>query len=205
MSATDAGAVSGVLLVPRLGVNVKTVGSWRKAVGGWRLATEAKANANCRACGGSGTERAFSGHSTPRYSVRLHRTAFFTVPALALSAGSALAQTAGTVPPPALTRTVLQQKPLSTPGREGVQVLAVLVAGGSSVRHTHPGEEFGYVLEGTATFELAGQPPLVLKPGDSFFIPVDTPHIAHNRSTTPLRLISTYIVETGRPLSTPAP
>ncbi len=84
-------------------------------------------------------------------------------------------------------------------------MLAVLVAGGSSVRHTHPGEEFGYVLEGTATFELAGQPPLALKPGDSFFIPANTPHIAHNGGTTPLKLISTYIVETGKPLSTPVP
>lgn len=132
-------------------------------------------------------------------------TALYVAGALVLSAGSVIAQSAGAAPQPALTRTVLQQKPLSAPGREGVQVLAVLVAGGSSVRHTHPGEEFGYVLEGTATFELSGQPPQVLKPGDSFFIPANTPHMAHNRGTTPLKLISTYIVETGKPLSTPAP
>lgn len=125
--------------------------------------------------------------------------------ALVLGAGPAQAQTAGTTTPPALTRTVLQQKPLSVPGREGVEVLAVLAVGGTSVRHTHPGEEFGYVLEGTATFELAGQAPQALKPGDSFFIPAGTPHIARNTGTTPLRLVSTYIVETGKPLATPAP
>ena len=106
---------------------------------------------------------------------------------------------------PALTRTVLQQRALGVPGREGVLVLAVLAPGGTSVRHTHPGEEFGYVLEGTATFEIAGQPAQVLKPGDSFFIPPNMPHIAHNPGTTPLKLISTYIVETGKPLATPVP
>lgn len=137
--------------------------------------------------------------------MRLHLNALFATGALVLSAGSLRSQTTGAAPQPALTRTVLQQKTLSVPGREGVLVRAELAAGGSSVRHTHPGEEFGYVLEGTATFELAGQAPLALKSGDSFFIPANTPHIAHNTGTTPLKLISTYIVETGKPLSTPAP
>ena len=137
--------------------------------------------------------------------MRLRLNALFAACAFVISASSVLAQTTAAAPPPALTRTVLQQQPLSAPGREGVQVLAVLVAGGTSVRHTHPGEEFGYVLEGTATFEIAGQAPQTLKPGDSFFIPANTPHIAHNGGTTPLKLISTYIVETGKPLATPAP
>lgn len=137
--------------------------------------------------------------------MRLRLNALHAASALVLSAGSVLAQTASAAPQPALTRTVLQQRALSTPGREGVQVLAVLAPGGTSVRHTHPGEEFGYVLEGTATFEIAGQAPQALKPGDSFFIPANTPHIAHNAGTTPLKLISTYIVETGKPLATPVP
>lgn len=81
---------------------------------------------------------------------------------------------------------------------------AVPAAGGTSVRHTHPGEEFGYVLEGTATSEIAGQSPQALKPGVSFFIPANAPHIAHNAGAKPLKLISTYIVEAGKPLATPA-
>ena len=137
--------------------------------------------------------------------MRLTLTTFLAGCTLATGASAVCAQTPGTAQQPALTRTVLQQQPLSTPGREGVQVLAVLAAGGTSVRHTHPGEEFGYVLDGTATFEIAGQAPLVLKSGDSFFIPADTPHIARNEGATPLRLISTYIVQAGKPLATPAP
>lgn len=132
-------------------------------------------------------------------------TALLAACALTAGASAVVAQAPGATQQPALTRTVLQQRALSVPGREGVQVLAVLAPGGTSVRHTHPGEEFGYVLEGTATFEIAGQPPQVLKPGDSFFIPPNIPHIAHNPGMTPLKLISTYIVETGKPLATPAP
>ncbi|MCX5762524.1 MAG: cupin domain-containing protein [Gemmatimonadetes bacterium] len=130
-----------------------------------------------------------------------------TAATLALTTGTLGAQqgAAPAAAPPALTRTVLVQKTLSAPGRDGVLVRAELVAGGSSVRHTHPGEEFGYVLDGTVSFDLAGQPTQLLKAGDSFFIPPNTPHIAHNTGTTPVKLISTYIVETGKPLSTPAP
>jgi quercetin dioxygenase-like cupin family protein len=106
---------------------------------------------------------------------------------------------------PALKRTVLLQRPLGVAGREGVQVLAELAPGGSAPRHTHPGEEFGYVLEGTVTLDIAGQPARTLKPGDAFFIPANTPHVAHNTGTTPWKAISTYIVETGKPLASPAP
>jgi len=137
--------------------------------------------------------------------MRLRLNALFAACALILSAGNVLAQTAGAAQQPALTRTVLQQKTLSAPGRDGVLVRAELAPGGTSVRHTHPGEEFGYVLEGTATFEIAGQAPQTLKPGDSFVIPANTPHIAHNAGTTPWKIISTYIVETGKPLATPVP
>lgn len=137
--------------------------------------------------------------------MRLRLNALLAACALVVGAGRVRAQTTGAAQQPALTRTVLQQKPLSAPGRDGVLVRAELAPGGSSVRHTHPGEEFGYVLDGTATFEITGQAPQTLKPGDSFFIPANAPHIAHNAGTTPLKLISTYIVETGKPLATPAP
>jgi quercetin dioxygenase-like cupin family protein len=106
---------------------------------------------------------------------------------------------------PVLTRTVLQQHALGVAGREGVQVMVELAAGGAAPRHTHPGEEFGYVLNGTATLDIAGQPLLTLKPGDSFFIPANTPHVARNPGTTSWKAISTYIVESGKPLATPAP
>ena len=108
--------------------------------------------------------------------------------------------------PSALKRTVLQTHALtSTPGHEGITVLAELAVGGAAPRHTHPGEEFVYVLEGTATFDMAGRPSLAIKAGDAFFIPPHTPHVATNTGKVPLKLMSTYIIPTGQPLATPAP
>jgi quercetin dioxygenase-like cupin family protein len=105
-----------------------------------------------------------------------------------------------------LTRTVLQTQPLTAaPGVEGVLVKAELAVGGAAPRHTHPGEEFVYVLEGTATFDVAGRPTLAIKAGDSFVIPASTPHVARNTGTVPLKLLSTYVIPSGKPLATPAP
>jgi len=136
----------------------------------------------------------------------MHRVTVLPVAiALCLAAGTASAQ-GQTAPPSPLTRTVLQTHALtSAPGHEGITVLAELAVGGSAPRHTHPGEEFVYVLEGTATFELAGQPVLSIKPGDAFFIPPNTPHVARNTGKVPLKLLSNYVIPTGQPLATPAP
>lgn len=109
-------------------------------------------------------------------------------------------------PPSPLKRTVLTTHAMtSVPGREGIMVAAELAVGGAAPRHTHPGEEFVYVLEGTATFAMAGQPPLAIKPGDAFVIPPNTPHVARNTGTTPLRLLSTYVIPAGQPLATLTP
>ena len=71
---------------------------------------------------------------------------------------------------PAFKRTVLQQADLSVAGREAVTAKAELPTGVSAGRHTHPGEEIGYVLEGTVSLEIEGvsKP---LKAGDAFLIP----------------------------------
>jgi quercetin dioxygenase-like cupin family protein len=77
-------------------------------------------------------------------------------------------------------------------------------AGAGVPKHTHPGDEVGYVLEGEVTFEIAGKPPMTLKASDSFFIPAGTVHAAKNTSKGDAKVLSTYIVEKGKPLATPA-
>src|SRR5207302_29428 len=56
---------------------------------------------------------------------------------------------------PGFTRKLLQDQNLSVPGRHAVQALAEFVPGGAAGRHTHPGEELGYVVEGTLLLEGA--------------------------------------------------
>jgi quercetin dioxygenase-like cupin family protein len=132
--------------------------------------------------------------------VRVRFASLLALALVAVSAGSLLARQQ-----PALKRTVLQQRPLSVPGREGIHALAELAPGGVAARHTHPGEELGYVIEGTAILEITGQPAQVLKPGDVFFIPANTAHTAKNNGTVPWKIIGTYFIEAGKPLATPAP
>jgi quercetin dioxygenase-like cupin family protein len=106
---------------------------------------------------------------------------------------------------PTFKRTVLQQGDLSVPGREAVTAVAELQPGGGSPgRHTHPGEEIGYVLEGTVVVEQAGKPAATLKAGQTFLIPAGTVHNATNNGSTTARVLATYIVEKGKPLATPA-
>ena len=100
-----------------------------------------------------------------------------------------------------ITRIDLQRHDLSVPGREVVQVIVELDPGVTSSRHTHPGEEIVYVLEGAPLeYEVEGKPPVTLKPGDVLFIPAGTIHAAKNVGSTNGAELATYIVEKGKPL-----
>jgi quercetin dioxygenase-like cupin family protein len=101
-------------------------------------------------------------------------------------------------------RTPLSDSPMSVAGRHGVMARVDIDAGVSSGRHTHPGEEFGYVLEGSFDVTIDGKPVMHLKAGDPFFIPANAVHEGKNVGTTKARVVSTYVVETGKPLATPA-
>jgi quercetin dioxygenase-like cupin family protein len=103
---------------------------------------------------------------------------------------------------PAFKRTVLQTVDLSIAGREAVTGKAEIPAGIAAGAHTHPGEEIGYVLEGTVTIELDGTKK-TLKAGDTFAIPAGKVHNAINAGQTQVTIVSTYIVEKGKPLATP--
>lgn len=105
---------------------------------------------------------------------------------------------------PGFKRTVLQQADISTPGREAVTAVVEFQPGGSPGRHTHPGEEVGYVIEGTVLLEREGKPNATLHAGEAFLIPAGTVHNATNNGTGTAKLVATYIVEKGKPLATPA-
>ena len=106
---------------------------------------------------------------------------------------------------PLFKRTVLQKVDLSAPGREAVQAIAEFMPGGTTGRHTHPGEEVSYVLEGTVRLDIDGKPPATLKAGDVFFIEAGKIHAATNSGTTLARIFATYIVQKDKPLTAPAP
>ena len=103
---------------------------------------------------------------------------------------------------PGIKRTDLQRHDLSVPGREVVQVRVDFAPGVAFGKHSHPGEEIVYVLEGSLEYQVEGKPPVTLKPGGVLFIPAGTVHAAKNSGSVNAAELATYIVEKGKPLLT---
>ena len=106
---------------------------------------------------------------------------------------------------PGFTRKMMQDQDVSATNRHAVQVVAEFAPGGASGRHTHPGEELGYVLEGTLQLDVDGQPSRTLKAGEVFFIPAGVVHNGKDGGSGGLKVLATYVVEKGKPVATPAP
>lgn len=105
---------------------------------------------------------------------------------------------------PAIKRTLLQRIDVGD-NREAILGLAEISPGAAAGRHTHFGVEFGYVVEGSASLEVEGEMPKLLKAGDSYMIPAGKVHDAKTVGDKPVKVLATYVVEKGKPLSTPAP
>jgi quercetin dioxygenase-like cupin family protein len=112
-------------------------------------------------------------------------------------AGAAIAQQAG------IKRTPLQKAEFPD-GFVTVTAMAEVGAGGSPGRHTHPGLEIGYILEGEADLLIDGKEPQHLKAGDSYQIPAGTVHDA-KVGDKGLKFIGIYVVDKSKPLASPAP
>ena len=110
--------------------------------------------------------------------------------------------------PPAATggvsRKILSQTDGPTPGYTTVLVEAIIEAGVKVGRHTHPGIESAYVVEGGFELPIQGQSTRMLKAGDAFQIPPDTPHAGGKAGDAKSRILITYVVEKGKPLASPA-
>ena len=121
----------------------------------------------------------------------------------AVIVASGLALHVARAQPAGIKRIDLQRYDLSVPGREVVQAIVELDPGVTSSRHTHPGEEIIYVLEGAPLeYEVEGRPSVTLEPGDVLFIPAGTIHAAKNVGRRKGAELATYVVEKGKPLLT---
>jgi len=102
-----------------------------------------------------------------------------------------------------IKRTPLMKEDLSIPGREVVQVRVDFPEGVSAARHSHPGEELVYVIEGELEYQLDGRPPVTMKAGDVLLIPYGKPRAVKNVGSGNAAELATYIVEKGKPLLVP--
>lgn len=104
---------------------------------------------------------------------------------------------------PGIKRTIVKTQDVSE-GHQAVVASVTIAPGASAGRHTHPGEEMSFVIEGEGEILIDGQPPLPIKAGEGFVIPAGAIHDAHNTGSVPIRMAAVYYIEKGKPLATPA-
>jgi quercetin dioxygenase-like cupin family protein len=119
--------------------------------------------------------------------------------------------TASAQQPPAMTqqtanikRTPLQKFDVPGTNFETVIGIAEIVPNVNIGRHTHPGPESGFMLDGEMVLMVEGQPEKTVRTGESYQVP---PGAVHDAKTGPkgAKVIATYVVEKGKPLASPAP
>lgn len=119
--------------------------------------------------------------------------------AAALAAGAALAQGQG------IRRTLLQRVDVAgAEPRECVLGSAELPPGASAGKHYHHGFEVGVVVEGEGDLAVDGEASRRLKAGDSYRIDAGKPHDVKNTGAAAFKVVATWVVEKGKPLSEPA-
>ena len=124
-----------------------------------------------------------------------------TAAALSIALGL-LALHAAQAQAPGLTRTDLSRTDISIPGREAIQVLVGFAPQVTAPRHSHPGEELVYVVEGVLEYQLDGRRPLTVRAGEVLFIPAGVVHAVKNVGNGKAAELATYIVEKDKPLLT---
>jgi quercetin dioxygenase-like cupin family protein len=122
------------------------------------------------------------------------------VAAALLIIGTALTLGIAWAQQPGVTRLDLQRHDLSAPGREVIQVRVELRPGVLFPKHTHPGDEIVYVLEGSLEYQVEGRAPVTLRAGEVLFVPAGAIHTARNVGSGNGAELATYIVEKGKPL-----
>jgi len=123
----------------------------------------------------------------------------------ALIVGCGLALHLAQAQKPEIGRTELTHRDFGDSVHEVIQTRVDFASGAAFPKHSHPGVEVAYVLEGPLEYQLDSKAPVTLKTGDSLFIPAGTIHSARNVGGGNASELATYIVEKGKPLVVTAP
>lgn len=104
----------------------------------------------------------------------------------------------------AVIRKTLQQTGYLDDHHVCIQQLLDIAPSTLIARHIHPGVESGYLLSGSLTPSIDGQPERILKAGDSYQVPFETPHGGLIGAET-TRIVVNFVVEKDKPLLLPPP
>lgn len=100
-------------------------------------------------------------------------------------------------------RTTLQKTDVPASNYEAVMGITELPPNGHIPRETHPGLETGYVLHGSATLTVDGQPPRQLSVGQSWTF---APSAVHEFRAGPdgVKVLAAWVVGKKKPFASPA-
>jgi quercetin dioxygenase-like cupin family protein len=124
----------------------------------------------------------------------------------------ALVAVAVLVPSPALSQSIGTGQTVAPylttplegdPNRVVRMQLNTLVPGGSGAFHRHPGDQWALIQEGEVTITIKGEPPRLLKAGDSIYIPRGTIHRNQNLGTVTSRSVEVLVVDKDKPVVEP--
>jgi quercetin dioxygenase-like cupin family protein len=127
----------------------------------------------------------------------------FAAATFSMVATVALAQTPAPPAGEAIKRTQLQKTEYPD-GHFTYVMMVEIVPNGVAARHTHPGLETSYILEGELELMIEGKPPQKFKAGDSFSIPINGVQ-GGKAGDKGVKLIGVFVVDKNKPLATPAP
>ena len=104
-----------------------------------------------------------------------------------------------------VTRTELVRKDLGgLEGYEGILYHVEVAPGAATGKHSHPGDELVYVLQGAGVLEEDGKAPLAVKAGGVFSPPFTQVHNFKNASPTePVKVLVVLVAPKGQPLAIP--
>ena len=124
--------------------------------------------------------------------------------AFALTGTLAVAGFADEAPRPKMTVKVLMKTTVSgDESREAIVGMAEFPPGASTGRHTHPGDEYATVLEGELEIVMDGQPTKHVKAGEAYHNERDVIHETRNAGTVAAKVVSTFVIAKGQPISRP--
>jgi quercetin dioxygenase-like cupin family protein len=102
------------------------------------------------------------------------------------------------------TSKILLKAPLGEDATKEVSMVSVEFPPGYAMpRHTHPGDEFAVVIQGTFELSVEGGETRRLFTGDAFHTPRGLAHVNRNLGDTPGRIVITFVTDKGKPLTTP--
>jgi quercetin dioxygenase-like cupin family protein len=92
------------------------------------------------------------------------------------------------------------QMPLEKDASRVVRMQSVVIPPGAGNQfHRHPGDQWWAVQEGEVVYTIKGEPPRILKAGDTIYVPRGTVHRNQNLSNMPARSIEVNVTDKDKP------